>query len=208
MRSGEVYELDVDLDTTAWRFEKGHRIRLSVSSADFPNLWPTPYNGTNRLYRDEGHPSSLTLPVVPLREALDGRLPPDQASFGPVERVRGPYRFGPQEVPWEIRHDILRERTGLSMHTATTSHPNDATSITLVSDLEVWASNRDPSDVSAIGKHHRRIARTDGTIDVDTNTSLHSTETDFHVAIDLVIRMNDHLHHQRRWVQTFPRVLL
>ena len=52
MEPGEVYELHVDLDATAWRFERGHRIRLSISSADFPNLWPTPYNGTNRVYRD------------------------------------------------------------------------------------------------------------------------------------------------------------
>ena len=59
MESGEIYELNVDLDTTAWRFQKGHRIRLSVSSADFPNLWPTPYKGRNRIYRDGDHSSHL-----------------------------------------------------------------------------------------------------------------------------------------------------
>jgi putative CocE/NonD family hydrolase len=208
IKPSEVYEMNIDLDATAWRFEKGHRIRLSVSSADFPNLWPTPYNGANRLYRGSDRPSQLSIPIVPLRVSPDGKLPSDEASFEPPETVRGSYRFGPEEIPWEIRHDVLRDRVGLRMHTSTMSHPNDATSITLDSDLDVWASNRDPSNVSAMGKHHRHIARTDGTIDVDTTTSLRSTVTDFHVAIDLEIRMNGQMHHQRRWVETFPRVLL
>ena len=75
MEPGEVYELHVDLDATAWRFERGHRIRLSISSADFPNLWPTPYLGTNRVYRDSGRESYLELPVVPTRDAHPGELP-------------------------------------------------------------------------------------------------------------------------------------
>ena len=81
MEPGEVYELHVDLDATAWRFERGHRIRLSISSADFPNLWPTPYNGTNRIYRDSGRESYLELPVVPTRHASAGELPPDEMAY-------------------------------------------------------------------------------------------------------------------------------
>jgi putative CocE/NonD family hydrolase len=34
----QTYELDIELDCTAWRLEPGHRLRLAVSSADFPNL--------------------------------------------------------------------------------------------------------------------------------------------------------------------------
>src|SRR5207245_2913659 len=39
---GEVYELELDLDATAWLFEPGHRVRLAVANADWPNVWPTP----------------------------------------------------------------------------------------------------------------------------------------------------------------------
>lgn len=101
MAPGEVYELHVDLDATAWRFERGHRIRLSISSADFPNLWPTPYNGTNRVYRESGRASYLELPVVPTREApagvlpavttpetLTGELPPDEMEVEPSAAPR------------------------------------------------------------------------------------------------------------------------
>ncbi|MFI5415652.1 MAG: hypothetical protein ACHQ16_08440, partial [Candidatus Lutacidiplasmatales archaeon] len=43
---------------------KGHRIRLSVSNAQWPMLWPTPFAATTSLYLGpEG--SSLVIPVVP-----------------------------------------------------------------------------------------------------------------------------------------------
>src|SRR5207247_385478 len=42
---GELMELDLDLDTTAWRFPVGHRIQVAVASADWPNVWPTPELG-------------------------------------------------------------------------------------------------------------------------------------------------------------------
>ena len=88
MEPGEVYALHVDLDATAWRFQRGHRIRLSISSADFPNLWPTPYNGTNRVYRDAGRESYLELPVVPTRDAPAGELPPDEMAYEPSAAPR------------------------------------------------------------------------------------------------------------------------
>ena len=48
--SGQIYELEIEIDCTGWVFEPGHRIRLDIASADFPNIWPTPLNGANRVY--------------------------------------------------------------------------------------------------------------------------------------------------------------
>ena len=38
----EVYELEFNLKSMSWVFPPGHRIRVAVCNADFPNLWPTP----------------------------------------------------------------------------------------------------------------------------------------------------------------------
>ena len=103
----QIYELDIELDCTAWRFAPGHRIRLAVSSADFPNLWPTPFPGTNRVYRGAGTPSRLLLPVVPIRQ------PDDEAAPTPAVAPVSPYTLGPDERPWELVHDVLGDRTGL-----------------------------------------------------------------------------------------------
>lgn len=201
LRPDEIYEFTIDLDCTAWRFERGHRIRLSISSADFPNLWPTPFAGTNRVCRDADYPSRLMLPAVPTRGNAD------EVRFEPAAPA-SVYRLSPDQPVWEIVHDVLGDRTGLRTHTRGTARASPTTEVTTEARLQVWASNRNPAEVVATGKHHRRIARPGGVTTIDTSCDVSSTETAFHVTIDLSIRVNDLPHHQRRWVRTFPRALL
>lgn len=74
---GKVYSLTIDLWATSNVFLAGHRIRLEVSSSNFPRFdrnlntgepaassakWAT---ATNTILHDKEHPSALLLPVVP-----------------------------------------------------------------------------------------------------------------------------------------------
>ncbi len=205
---GEIYELHVDLDATAWRFERGHRIRLSISSADFPNLWPTPYRGTNRVYRDSGRESYLELPVVPTREAPAGELPPDEMEYEPSAAPRRYPEASPRVVPWEIAQDVMRDRTGLRLHLVNESRASAGMTVKMESRLEVWTNNRDPADTTATGRHFRTITRTDGVINVDTSANVRSTRDAFHVSIELDVRIDGLTHHRRSWVDSFNRELL
>jgi putative CocE/NonD family hydrolase len=74
---GKVYEYSVDLWSTSNVFLKGHRIRLEVSSSNFPRFDRNLNNGkdagsssdfvkaNNTIYHDREHPSALLLPLVP-----------------------------------------------------------------------------------------------------------------------------------------------
>jgi len=76
MESGEVYRLSVDMSATGVFFKKGHRIRLEVSSSNFPrfgrnlNTGGKNYDETewivaeNTVHHSEEHPSYLMLPVI------------------------------------------------------------------------------------------------------------------------------------------------
>ena len=55
----QIYELEIDLKYVSYLFEKGHRIRVSVASADFQNAWPTAKPAVNRLHRDRRYPSHV-----------------------------------------------------------------------------------------------------------------------------------------------------
>jgi len=205
---GELYELGFDLDATAWRFVPGHQIRLTVCSADFPNLWPTPFKGTNRLYRDAAHRSSLTLPLVPVRDGdTRSTLPQDEVEFGPGKDV-SVYALSPDKPAWQIVRDILGNRVGLQFAARQTNRTGEMMEVTDNSKLEAWASNDRPADVIASGHHHRRIVRDDGIYVIDSGCILRSTETAFHLTIDLQITINDLPHYQRRWVRSFERQLL
>jgi putative CocE/NonD family hydrolase len=76
MDPGKVYEVRLDLHASSNFFSAGHRIRLEVSSSNFPrwerNLntggnnydeteWQT---ATNRVYHSENHHSYVLLPII------------------------------------------------------------------------------------------------------------------------------------------------
>jgi uncharacterized protein len=65
MKAGAVYEVTIDLGPTSNLFAAGHRIRLDVSSSNFPRIEPHPLKARNSLYHDPDRPSYLELPVVP-----------------------------------------------------------------------------------------------------------------------------------------------
>ena len=77
MNPGEVYKLTLDLWATSNVFRAGHRLRLEVSSSNFPRFDRNLNTGedaargahfvkaTNTVYHDGEHPSALLLPVVP-----------------------------------------------------------------------------------------------------------------------------------------------
>lgn len=74
---GTIYHLTVDLWATSNVFLAGHRLRLEVSSSNFPRFDRNLNTGdeqargarmikaTNVIYHDRAHPSALILPVVP-----------------------------------------------------------------------------------------------------------------------------------------------
>ena len=75
--AGEVYEFAVQLEPTSNVFRKGHRIRVHVTSSNFP-LWDRNPNTGNEqgmdaetavasqtIYHDRRHPSHVLLPVIP-----------------------------------------------------------------------------------------------------------------------------------------------
>src|SRR5205823_7521971 len=75
LERGKVYEVPVDLWSTSLVFNKGHRIRVAVSSSNSPRFEPNANTGephpqkgktrvaTNTLHLSEKYPSQVLLPV-------------------------------------------------------------------------------------------------------------------------------------------------
>jgi len=76
LEPGKVYEVTVDLWSTSIVFNKGHRVRATVTSSNYPRFDLNPGTGepwtatqervkqTNRILCDAAHPSCIILPVV------------------------------------------------------------------------------------------------------------------------------------------------
>lgn len=77
MKPGEVYPVRIELPPTSNLFKAGHRIRLDVSSSNFPRLELNPNTGEpvgrhthtvvaqNTVYLDRSRPSHVVLPIIP-----------------------------------------------------------------------------------------------------------------------------------------------
>ncbi len=77
MKPGQIYKVNLNMWATSNVFLAGHRLRVDVSSSNFPrwdrnlNTTQSPESGshfveaTNVIYHDAAHPSSLNLPVMP-----------------------------------------------------------------------------------------------------------------------------------------------
>ena len=79
MVPGTVYQIRIEAFPTSNRFVRGHRIRLDISSSNFPHFDANPNTGepegrarsrrpaTNRIYLERGRASHAVLPVIPAR---------------------------------------------------------------------------------------------------------------------------------------------
>ena len=77
MNPGEIYRVTVDMWATSNVFMPGHKLRLEISSSDFPRFDRNMNTGeeqsratkmskaTNMIFHDKDHPSALILPVIP-----------------------------------------------------------------------------------------------------------------------------------------------
>lgn len=77
LRPGQPYEFTIEMYPTSLVFKRGHRIRLDVSSSNFPRFDINPNTGEplnnnrrsqlaeNTIYLDAKHPSQIILPVTP-----------------------------------------------------------------------------------------------------------------------------------------------
>jgi hypothetical protein len=75
LRRGEVCEFRIPLFSTSYLIRRGHRLRISVSGADFPHVWPTRSNPELQVFRGGERASSVMLPVLGANEESRGPLP-------------------------------------------------------------------------------------------------------------------------------------
>ncbi|MFA6470998.1 MAG: CocE/NonD family hydrolase [Candidatus Latescibacterota bacterium] len=77
MKPGDTYKFTIKLYPTSNIFKKGHRIRVDISSSNFPRFDVNPNSGeplnqhrqmitaVNTILHDKAHPSHIMLPVIP-----------------------------------------------------------------------------------------------------------------------------------------------
>ena len=203
MPVGEAVELRLQLKFTSWIFAAGHRIRLVISNADFPNIWPAPYLVTATLLVDATHPSRLLLPVCPYAE----RPVP---SFGRPSREGGQAALHPSPVnQWQVIRDEMARSTTIYRRTQVPEYqvPCESEPVSLSSDEQRWCSVSDADPAHAGLRAETRLTARHGADTVESQgfLEIEGDERAFHVSARRVLLKNDQVVRTKTWQEDIPR---
>ena len=106
LESGRKYLIPIELHFTSWIFPPGHRIRVAISNALWPMIWPTPYAMTTSLYLGGEQTSRIELPLVPVGPTARPHFPSIEVS-PPLEGVSSNGDIWPPKN-WTVTHDLMR----------------------------------------------------------------------------------------------------
>jgi putative CocE/NonD family hydrolase len=196
---GQIYELDIQIDCTAWRFDPGHRIGLSIASADWPNVWPTPQAATNQVYWGAAHPSRLILPIIP--EGGSAVSP----QFHPSPRTVFRHSEATNPPAWRVTRDHLTGRASVDLRFGASWRVSDTTVVERESSSSFDVNPHRPSDAGAEGRHIFRLVHPGRVTESCADVTVQATATHFHLAIELAVRVNGALHFTKHWAESVPR---
>jgi hypothetical protein len=193
----------VTLDATSWVFAPGHRIRVSINGADYPNSWPSPKLYTGHVYYGDGYASHLVLPVV---GPADETLP--QPSFLPPPMMHS-FVSGSSERPvWRVTRDYMENKTEVALRRSSFTRVSDSCSFTSTAESTTQVFEKNPARATIRGLSQVVLHWPERTIDTRARGQIESDEHNFHVTIQLDISMDGVPFHQRRWMKSIPRHLL
>jgi predicted acyl esterase len=201
LEPGRRYRMVVPLHATGWEFEPGHRIRLALSNAMWPMIWPTPYPCTTRVFLGPRDDPILRVPVVP----ASTRRPPSFPDASPPVAPPNWESNGtlPVTGPTYARSDATRIATAAWGGSYGTHTPWGSARYT--EHLEWRVSEEDPATASCHGESETlartgtRLIRWRGVLDIAGD------QTAFDYRYRRELWLNGQLVREREWHEKVPR---
>ncbi len=197
LEPGQVYEVPVELEATAWTWRPGHKLRLAIAGADWPNTAAPPKPVTLSV-----RSALLQLPAYDPRGS--GPVP----EFAPGDDDAGESVDG---VVWRVERDVLRRTTTCVVdHGSTYEAPYG--SVVEHYGGRVSVSTRTFEQFAAADVSFTLRFADDGSgepVDVTSRSTLevHAGDSVFDVWITLVCREGDEVVAERQWREQIPRDL-
>ncbi len=201
LQPGEPIELELELEAIAWTVEAGHRLRLDLAGADWPNAWPPPHAATLTIDRSTAR---LELPV------LDGPPPVTEA---PPLRTLTDHQHDTESTEddwwrWEMDDDdsgMRVARTGYGgsaeLDGARSPYRDRYEGVVGVSRDTPGVAFAEGGEAEFEGGYPEATVRTTSRVRVDSDADA------YRVSIELVADEDGRERFRRTWERTFPREL-
>ncbi|NRB01792.1 MAG: CocE/NonD family hydrolase [Rhodobacteraceae bacterium] len=192
-------DVTIALDHIGYQVPAGHQLRVSISNAYWPLIWPSPNSGTITV-----HAGDIALPIAPPENTSVAFLPPEA------------------EAPWNT--ETLREESHIRR--SETDHVTGAVHLIIEDDFgevrdldhglingsiarERWTIHPD-DPMCASGQCHwtDETRRNDSVLRTEAQCSMHSDASNFYLSAKLDAYENEKLIFTKDIKQQVPRQLL
>lgn len=210
---GEIYQLDINLNATAYELKAGHRLRLVVVNGDWPHIWPSPFPMLTTLYTGGEKASYIELPMgheaaVHAEEKLTYH--PDPVTvIDPHAGVT--YEEGDwPDVGYKHSVDLVKGENIINFNTDgrwITKMPHGI-SREFLDVMETRTSDADPAKTSMELNGERRIQTPAGQLNAIASGSVSSDANNFYITVETSLKHNGKVVREKTWRETIKRHLV
>jgi len=203
LEPGRVYDVRVALRAAGYRFLPGHRVRLSIASAYWPVIWPSPGECELTVHRGPSAPSRLILPALPSPSAV---APAALKTDAPALPEVGTGTADPPR--WLTTEDVIDGTITVTTRDAGTTVLPDGTSLFTSESLEMTAFEREPGRGRFANECVYRLRQDGAEVEVVANGVTVAELDRFDMEVRLEVRLDGRPFFERTQHESIPRDLL
>lgn len=206
LEPGRYYDVDITLNACGHRFLPGHRIRLSIGTAYWPIIWPSPYLATLTVRTGS---SMLELPVRQSEGPKVEFAPPCHELMTPMTKV---------DLGVVRRHTIQDHVTGENIYVTEGIGGVfgegiirfDEVDIQIAHSLkrELTIRDDDPFSARYILIQTYEMGREGWRTRIETRAEMHSDKDHFFLSASLIAYENEQVVAEREWNERIARNLI
>jgi predicted acyl esterase len=202
---GEWFPLSIELHATSWIFRKGHRIRVTVSNALWPMIWPTPHSFMSSLKTGLINGSQIRLPLFVDSAYLKVEF--QQPEKDPELPGYGAIAAGTNSGYAEVSSVTRDPKTGLATVKLMNSDGYQYPWGKVYSDEEIVheVDDRSPSKASTTSLYAIRVEVGGRSLRVEGHLKFESDSVNFHYTYTRKVFENGTLLRERTWQEKIPR---
>ncbi|MCL4380035.1 CocE/NonD family hydrolase, partial [Candidatus Dependentiae bacterium] len=195
----EYFDLAIPLHFTTWKCKQGHRLRIAISNAQFPMIWPTPYAMTTTVA--VGQESLLDVPLLDI-------IPGQVMTMPPVEEMEQPAHTGQTArknvANFTCHRNVL---TGITTCWRDESyswhiHNNNYNSYQKIT---FTVNTRRPAYATFVGEGSYEVTTPQLVIKVQSCTTISSDKNNFNTLVEKRVMRNNKTVKKKIWKKIIPR---
>ena len=201
---GEKFLLNIELHFTSWIFNEGHRIRVAISNAQWPMLWPSslPVNTSLEI---GGESTYINLPIMPSGkiETPNFKEPRANPTLRGYEVLDAGNITGYAAISSIQNDPDTGEKFGLATNSGATKYPWGVERYE--EEIEHRTYDNNPANTTVLGRYKITEELKDRTLDFEQNVEFSSDEENFYLSFHRWVSVDGQLHKKKVWYKIIPR---